>query len=390
MKMVMISADDYDKLSNAKKEAETKIGSYKQCVAGYESRIKELTEELDKLKNAYRPASIKEVLNSAYGTEQDVCCRISNALNKSMFDKITGLSNENEKLKKESAEKSEWLKAKNEALDNLIIAHNKLEKENKELKASTVSFECHKKLIEDNERLADENEKLKDEKQNLKCNNSLFKEEIENLKKEIKELKFKKGCLDTVIYTNKVHIDRLAKENDELKATEWIKNNEKLANKNHKLEIKVSSLETELKDCKYMYENKLKNTEASLSAASIDNRVNDLFIETLRSQAEEDANKIKELRQKYEAILKANEKLAAENQRLTNNPETTKLNSELTALKKQYRDLNNAYKSQKNELSNRKKLLKDVALELNNIYEHTKTEASHIEMLAIDLRSFMI
>lgn len=232
-----------------------------------------------------------------------------------MFDKIAELSNENEKLKKESAENSEWLKVKNKALDNLTIAYNKLVKEHKELKSKSVSFDCHKKLIEDNE---------------------------------------------------------------------------KLAEKNHKLEIKVSSLETELKDCKYMYENKLKNTEATLHSIAIDNHVCDSFIKTLRSQAEEDANKMKELRLKYEAVLKANEKLAAENQRIANDPETIKLNNELMTLKKQYRDLNNAYKSQKNELTNRKKLLADVATELNNIYEHMEAEASPIKMLAIDLRSFML
>lgn len=274
MKMVMISADDYEKLSNAKKESETKIESYKQCIAGYESRIKELTEERDKLKDQYRATVAKKVLNSAYGVEQDICCRISKSLDASMFDKISQLSDENEKLKKKSAEKSEWLKAKNEALDNLIIGYNKLEKEYKELKASTVSFDCHKGLIEDNEKLATEN---------------------------------------------------------------------------HKLKIEVSSLETQLKDCKYMYENKLKNTEVALKAALIDNDVKDSFIKTFRSQAEktlrgqaeEDANKMKELRQKYEAVLKANEKLATEN---------TRLNNELNILKKHFKDLDNAYKSQKNEL----------------------------------------
>lgn len=277
MKMVMISADDYEKLSNAKKESETKIESYKQCIAGYESRIKELTEERDKFKDQYRSSVAKRVLNSAYGVEQDICCRISKNLNASTFDKITQLSEENEKLKKESAEKSEWLKDKDETLDNLIIAHNELEKEYKELK-----------------------------------------------------------------------------------------------------------------DCKDMYENKLKKSEVALKSVAIYKYAKDSFIKILRSQAEEDANKMKELRQKYEAVLKANEKLAAENQRLTNDPETTKLNNELAALKKQYRDLNNAYKSQKNELTNRKKLLADVTTELNNIYEHMKAEASPIKMLAIDLRSFML
>lgn len=283
MKMVMISADDYEKLSNAKKESETKIESYKQCIAGYESRIKELTEERDKFKDQYRSSVAKRVLNSAYGVEQDICCRISKNLNASMFDKITQLSEENEKLKKESAEKSEWLKDKDETLDNLIIAHNKLEKEYKELKTKSVSFDCHKNLIEDNEQLADENRKL---------------------------------------------------------------------------ETKVTSFIRQLNDS-----------------------------DSMRYACE---NKLKALRQKYEAVLKANEKLAAENQRLTNDPEITKLNNELAALKKKHKDLNNAYKSQKNELTNRKKLLADVTTELNNIYEHMKAEASPIKMLAIDLRSFML
>lgn len=260
MKMVVISTDEYEKLKNEKKESETKIESYKQCIAGYESRIKELTEECDNLKDQYRSAIAKRVLNNAYGVEQDVCCIISKSLNASMFDKTLELSEENEKL----------------------------------------------------------------------------------------------------------------------------------AEKNHKLEIKVPSLETELKDCKYMYENKLKNTEATLHSIAIDKRACDSIIKTLRSQAEEDANKMKELRQKYEAVLKANEKLAAENACLANNPETTKLNNELMTLKKQYRDLNNAYKSQKNELTNRKKLLADVATEINNIYEHMKAEVGPIKMLAIDLRSFML
>lgn len=232
MKMVMISADDYEKLSNAKKESETKIESYKQCIAGYESRIKELTEERDKLKDQYRSAVAKRVLNSAYGVEQDICCRISKNLNASMFDKISQLSDENEKLKKESAEKSEWLKAKNEALDNLIIAHNKLEKEYKELK-----------------------------------------------------------------------------------------------------------------DCKDMYENKLKNTEVTLKSVAIDKYVNDSFIKTLRSQAEEDANKMKELRQKYEAVLKANEKLATENSRLANDENAIKLTNELIYFRKTALDNANAFKS---------------------------------------------
>lgn len=137
MKMVMISTDDYEKLSNAKKEAEAKMESYKQCVAGYESRIKELTEELedsvneitnlndligslksdrtaknetikklekelDELKSKHSAAIAKKVLNSVYGTEQGICCRILNGLNKSMFDKITELSDENERLAAEN------------------------------------------------------------------------------------------------------------------------------------------------------------------------------------------------------------------------------------------------------------------------------------------------
>ena len=233
----MISADDYENLLNAKKESETKIESYKQCIAGYESRIKELTEERDKLKDQYRSAVAKKVLNSAYGAEQDICCRISKNLDAAMLDKIISLSDEidnmlkeNEKLKKESAEKSEWLKAKNEALDKLTIAHNKLVKEYKELKAKT-------KII------------------------SVIKNE------------------------------------------------------------------------KYFLES---------------------CIGTQRSQLEEYANKTKELRQKYEAVLKANEKLAAENSYLTNDPEITRLNNELKTLKKRFIDLDNAYKSQRNELLNLK------------------------------------
>lgn len=197
MKMVMISADDYEKLSNAKKESETKIESYKQCIAGYESRIKELTEERDKFKDQYRAAIAKSVLNSAYGVEQDICRRISNSLNKSMADKVNELSEENKKLK----------------------------------------------------------------------------------------------------------------------------------------------------DCKCMYENKLKNTEATLKAVAIDNNVNNSFIKTLRRQAEEDANKMKELRQKYEAVIKANEKLAAENSRLANDENTIKSINELTYFRKTALDNANAFKS---------------------------------------------
>lgn len=202
MKMVVISADEYEKLKNEKGESATKIESYKQCIAGYESRIKELTEELDELKCKYRDTIAKKVLNSAYGTEQDVCCRISNGLNVSMFDKITELSNENRKL-----------------------------------------------------------------------------------------------------------------------------------------EAKVSSLRTQLKDINYAFNEK----EKLISVLKNDNYMRGQIIEG-------DAKKIKELRQKYEAVLKTNEKLAVENQRLANDPETIKLNNELTALKKQYRDINNAYKSQKNAL----------------------------------------
>lgn len=219
MKMVMTSVDNYEKLLKAKEESETKIESYKQCIAGYESRIKELTEERDKLKDQYRGVVAKRVLNSAYGAEQDICCRISKNLDVAMFDKIIRLSDE---------------------IDNMLKENEKLKKESAEIE---------------------------------------------------------------------------------------------------KLKIKASSLETQLKD-----------TKATLKSVAIDKYVNDSFIKTLRSQAEEDANKMKELRQKYEAVLKANEKLAAENSRLANDPEITRLNNELKILKKQYRDLNNAYKSQKNEL----------------------------------------
>lgn len=292
MKMVAISADEYEKLKNEKKESETKIESYKQCIAGYESRIKELTEERDKFKDQYRSAVAKRVLNSAYRAEQAVCCRISKNFNESMFDKISRLSDEidnmlkeNEKLKKESAEKSEWLKAKNEALDNLIIAHNKLEKEYKEFKASSVSLDFHKKLIEDNE---------------------------------------------------------------------------KLGEKNRRLEVKISALETQLEECK-----------VTLKAVAIDNNVKDSCIKTLRNQAEEDANKMTELRLKYESVLKANERLAAEYSRLANDLDITKLNNELTALKKRFKDLDNAYKSQRNEL---------FALKYNPIYvDYEKIKISYKE-----------
>lgn len=269
MKMVMISADEYEKLKNEKKEAVDKLEAYKQCASGYESRIKRLAEELedsvneitnlndligslksdrtaknetikklekelDELKSKYSATISKKVLNSVYGTEQDVCCRILNGLNKSMFDKITELSNENEKLKK-----------------------------------------------------------------------------------EIKELNCRIGLFETELLTKNATLGKLEKENKKL-----IEDNEKLGEKCHKLEVEASSFNAMFSDCGV----------------------------ALKEIIEGYTKKIKELKQKYEAVLKSNEKLAAENQCLTNNPETTKLSNELSELKKQYRDLNNAYKSQKNTL----------------------------------------
>lgn len=253
----MISADDYEKLSNAKKESETKIESYKQCIAGYESRIKELTEERDNF-NSY------------------------------ITNKILQLTNENEKLKKKVSNQSE-------RIDELIVYKNKTIREK------------------------------------------------------------------------------------------------------YELEVEASSLRTQLKDTAYMYENKLKNREAALTAANIDNRANNSFIKTLRSQAEEDTNKMKELRQKYEAVLKANEKLAAENSRLANDPKITVLNNELNLLKKQYRDLNNAYKSQKNELcklknepyDDLKHKLEDIAGTIARIYNNSDESYNLLSMLAYDLKDYM-
>lgn len=95
-------------------------------VKGYvEMTVKEWNKRLD-MGMDYTTA---DELENAIMSHKTLVSTITNLRNK-----VEELEEENKRLKKESSEKSEWLKCKNEALDNLIPAYNKLEQECKRLR----------------------------------------------------------------------------------------------------------------------------------------------------------------------------------------------------------------------------------------------------------------